>query len=88
MKKEHKGCLILISGMFFASIGLYIGLKFDFPFIRVFSQLSIGMFGAYIGNKYFNDKEKNPNERFWLIVFLITLLASAILAWCIEGKIW
>ncbi|TWJ16815.1 hypothetical protein JN06_01107 [Bacteroides zoogleoformans] len=88
MEKERKGCLLLIGFTAMASVGIYIALRLEWPFLKNLMYLTPALVVPYIGEKYFkfnNKNKKTPKWRWALLIVLIFLLAGLV-TWLMKSR--
>ncbi|WP_418698591.1 hypothetical protein [Bacteroides sp.] len=87
-EKEKKGCFLFLTIFALASIGIYIGLEFECPFLKNLCMMSSGCAGAFIGSTYLSSKKDKMAKSKWILIALGMLLLAALLTWLMEGKLW
>ena len=92
MEREHKGCLVGIGMLAVYAAVVFVAYKLDWPLLKFAAYLSPGLAGAYVGNRYFSTAEQREKNRFsrrtWVLIAIVYLLAAALLAWWLEGRLW
>ncbi|WP_373735788.1 hypothetical protein [Bacteroides heparinolyticus] len=86
MEKGQKGCLLLIGFTAMASVGIYIALRLEWPFLRNLMYLTPALVAPYIGEKHFSDKNKKTPKWRWALVFILIFLLAGLVTWWMESR--
>ncbi|MGP1623581.1 hypothetical protein [Bacteroides heparinolyticus] len=86
MEKGQKGCLLLIGFTAMASVGIYIALRLEWPFLRNLMYLTPALVAPYIGEKYFSEKNKKTPKWRWALVFILIFLLAGLVTWWMESR--
>ena len=82
MEREVKGCIVIIIAFVIMAIGIYIGLIYDWLYLKNLCIMLSSMVAAYIGNNYFqHDEKKRAPKSTWRWYFLLVFVLAGISTW-------
>lgn len=84
MRKDKKGCFVLLGTMTLVAIGMYICIKLEWVYLKNLLLMSSGFIGALVGDRYFSQKEKRTSKRFYLWAAVGLVVITVLLTWLME----
>lgn len=85
MEKWRKGGLMYIGFLAVATVGIYVCLKLELSYLKNLIILSAALAGSYIGEAYFNYKNKKTPKKKWALYAVIILLLTGLITWLMEN---
>ncbi|MBQ8361330.1 MAG: hypothetical protein IJX44_05195 [Bacteroidaceae bacterium] len=82
MGRDVKGFIIITIAFAIMAIGIYIGLIYDWLYLKNLCIMLFSTVAAYIGNNYFrHDEKKRAPRSTWKWYFLLVFVLAGILTW-------
>lgn len=82
VKREVKGIIILIVAFAIMVLGIFIGFKYDWFYLKNLTLMIWSLVAAYIGNNYFqHDEKKRAPMSTWRWYFLLVFVLAGLFTW-------